>query len=235
MQEGGRTNRGLANAIETLLVLLKELKLEKLSQSERNILLAATQGFLAEKVGEYFSRDRVKFSFSPENSAWQTVHDFLSNAREVGKEGQIAQYLVGAKLSVRFPSILIRNDTYSTSDVQSGSPGDFLVNDTAFHVTVAPNLGHFEKCKTNINSGYTIYLLVPERMVVGSRQNAENIAPNKITVQSIESFVSQNVENHQEITKKSLVVGFKKLLDCYNERVNQIERDKSMLIEIPPN
>ena len=49
----------------------------------------------------------------------------------------MAQYLVGAKLSIRFPNIEIRNDISSTQDEISGSPGDFVVNDAAFHVTVA--------------------------------------------------------------------------------------------------
>jgi hypothetical protein len=235
LEEGGRTNRGLAGEIGRLLDTLKSARLENLSTDERNRILTEVQEFLVSKVGEYFSRERVKFTYNPANTAWHCVHIILETAREGGKEGPVAQYLVGAKLTLRFPNINIRNDSYSASDAQSGSPGDFLVNDTAFHVTVAPNLGHWEKCEQNIGMGYNAYLLVPDRILVGTRQIAESMLPGQITTQSIESFVAQNLEELSVFSKGTLVGGLRRLLETYNERVDQVESDKAMLIEIPRN
>lgn len=110
-----------------------------------------------------------------------------------------------------------------------------MVNDTAFHVTVAPNAGHFDKCKRNIETGYNAYLLVPDRILVGARQNAEGQLPGKITTQSIEAFVAQNLEELSAFSKGELISGFRRILEKYNERVDQVESDKSMLIEIPRN
>jgi hypothetical protein len=235
LKEGGRTNRGLAGDIASLLDALKLAGLDGLPTNARNEALTEVQKFLAGKVGEYFNRERVKVIYNPANTAWQSVHDILDAAREVGKEGPVAQYLVGAKLALRFPELNVRNDISSAQDELSGSPGDFLVNDTAFHVTVAPNTGHFEKCKQNIEMGYSVYLLIPERILMGTRQNAENFLPGRITTQPIESFVAQNLEELSMFSKGELIGGFRRLLEKYNERVDQVEPDKSMLIEIPRN
>lgn len=233
--EAGRTNRGLAGGIEKLLEALRRARLEDFPKDERSQVLEEAQIFLVGKVREYFSRERVKLAYNSENTTWQTIHDVLEKAKESGKEGPVAQYLVGAKLSLRFPEVEIRNDSYSTSDIQSGSPGDFSVNDTVFHVTVSPNLGHLEKCKQNVEMGYRTYILVPDRILVGTRQNAESMLPGRIAVQSIESFVAQNVEELSIFSKGKLVGGFRLLLEKYNERVNKVEPDKSMLIELPRN
>jgi Domain of unknown function (DUF4928) len=235
LSEGGRTNRGLPGDIAGLLDALASAQLESLSVTERNQILNKVQEYLVGRVSEYFSRERVKFVYNPATTAWEGVHSILEAARGVGKEGAVAQYLVGAKLALRFNELDIRNDTSSTQDVSSGSPGDFVISDTAFHVTVAPNSGHFEKCHVNIQKGYNVYLLVPDRMMIGTRQIAESLLPGQITTQSIESFVAQNIEELSLFSKGGLVSGFRRLLDTYNERVDRVETDKSMLVEIPRN
>ncbi len=235
LKEGGRTNRGLPGAITSLLDALREAQLDTLPEAERNRILTEVQRYLAGKVGEYFSRERIKIAYDPAKTAWQAIHEILAAARSVGKEGPVAQYLVGAKLALRFPGQDIRNDVFSAQDEQSGYPGDFLIGDTVFHVTVAPNTGHFEKCRANVIAGHSVYLLVPDRILVGARQNAENFLPGQITVQSVESFVSQNVEELASFSKGEFVSGFRGLLQTYNERVSRVEPDESMLIELPRN
>jgi hypothetical protein len=236
LEEGGRTNRGTRRNIRTLLEALAPLDLDALPQAERNAVLIEMQRWLVlEKVSEYFSRERVKFDFIPEQTAWQTVHDILTAAKMVGKEGQVAQYLVGAKLALRFPDVGVRNDLYSTSDAQSGLPGDFVLGSTVFHVTVSPMPAHYDKCKANVQMGYDVYLLVPDRLMVGARQNAEGILPGRISVQSLEAFVSQNLEELSCFARSGRTSGFRALLQTYNARVDAIEADKSLLIEIPHN
>ncbi len=71
---------GIPSHMRALLNILAPLKLDALSQAERNVVLAAMQRWLVEKVSEYFSRKRVKFDFVPEQTAWQTVHNILAAA-----------------------------------------------------------------------------------------------------------------------------------------------------------
>ena len=235
IKEGGRTNRGGPGDIGKMLEAIRNARLGTLTTIERNEVLENLQKFLVEKVCEYHNRQRLKIIFNPSQSTWQTIYDILSSARDTGKEGPVAQYLVGAKLQLRFPQIQIGNESYSTADDQLGRPGDFHVGDTSFHVTVSPMSAVYEKCKHNIEEGLSVYLLVPDRCLVGARQNAEAIMPGKISVQSIESFVAQNIEELSVFAKDEIKKGFICLLETYNKRVNDTEMDKSMLFEIPRN
>jgi len=76
---------------------------------------------------------------------------------------------------------------------------------------------------------------MPERALAGARQNAELMILGRIAVESIESFVGQNIEELSYITRDKLKHGFRRLLETYNERVDAAETDKSMLVEIPRN
>lgn len=233
LKEGGRTNRGGPGDIGPMLDSLKSAGLEKLSEGERQECLTAMQSYLVERIKEFHSRRRLEFVFDPSKSTWSIIHELFFIARENGKDGPVAQYLVGAKLQIRFPDLDIENKSYSTADDQLGRQGDFYIGDTAFHVTVAPMPPVFEKCKRNIESGYRTYLLVPDAMLAGARQNAGLVLPDKIAVESIESFVSQNIEELSQFTKPGLLTGLRRLLEVYNQRVDAIEIDKSMMIEIP--
>jgi hypothetical protein len=113
-------------------------------------------------------------------------------------------------------------------------PGDFLVGNTAFHVTVSPMPSVYERCKRNTSDGLRAYLLVPDNLLQGSRQNAELACAGKISVESIESFVGQNIEELSTFSSESLPKQLFELLRIYNERVDAVELDKSMLIELPP-
>jgi hypothetical protein len=234
-KEGGRTNRGGPGQIQSMLEELKTMKLASLSPEERNSILESFQGFLVDRVRDFHNRQRLKISFDPSKTTWQLVSELLSLARETGKEGPVAQYLVGAKLQLRFPDEAIENRSFSTADDQLGLVGDFKVHDTAFHVTVAPMQGVYEKCRTNLNKGYRVYLLVPNRTLLGTRQIIDETMPGKVAVEAIESFISQNIEEIAIFSIDKLRKQFRSLLDKYNSRVDEIELDKSFLIEIPPN
>lgn len=146
LAEGGRTNRGGPGAIHGMLRSLGKARLDTLPRGERNAILAELQRFLVSKVTAFHNRQRLKFSYDPGRSTWQCIHELLSIARQTGKEGPVGQYLVGAKLQLRFPQETIRNESYSAADRQTGKHGDFSVQDTIFHVTVAPMSLLFDKC-----------------------------------------------------------------------------------------
>ncbi len=218
-----------------MLESLKKANLEKLVPDKRKEILNEMQRFLVKKVVEFHNRERIKIVYDPSKSTWQNIQGLLSASRETGKEGPVAQHLVGAKLQLRFPDIAVGNESYSTADDQLSRPGDFYIGDTAFHVTVAPMIGVYEKCKVNLENGYRVFLLVPERAVTGARQNAELMDPGRIAVESIESFVGQNIEELSYFSRDKLTNGFRRLLETYNARVASAETDKSMLVEIPRN
>ena len=114
-------------------------------------------------------------------------------------------------------------------------PGDFLIGHTAFHVTVAPMQPLFDKCRHNISQGFKPFLLVPDSKLIGTRQIAEQTSEQQITVESIESFVSQNINEISNFNKDMLITSFKNLVVIYNQRVDEAETDKSLMIELPSN
>lgn len=232
LKEGGRTNRGAPGDVEKMLQALQLLKNEQ--PKSRNQILDRLQGFLVEKVREYHKRQRLKIKYSTAVTTWQAVHDLLALAHELRKDAAVAQYLVGAKLKLKFPAADVRNESSSTADDPRKLAGDFQIGDTVFHVTVSPGQAIYDKSKANLDAGLKVYLLVPDGRLAGARQNAEGSAAGQIAVESIESFVSQNIEELAGFST-ARAEQIRQLLETYNERVSQVETDKSLLIEIPRN
>jgi len=235
----GRSNRGARGDVAALLTAMKALGLDAKPEALRdNALKTMQRHIVTAYVSVYFALKRVKATFDGNAITRQFIHTILDNAGQSGKAGAIAEYLVGAKLALRFrenADVRIRNKRFSTSDVQSGFAGDFQIGNTVFHVTVAPMPDLFEKCKANLERGLRVYLLVPDAQVAGARQNAELFAAGRIAVEAIESFVATNIDEISVFDGEQLKSGFRLLLETYNERVDEVELDKSMLIDIPPN
>lgn len=235
LAECGRTNRGAPNDVGNMLVALEKAKLAEASDDERREIIDGLQRELVGYIVAYHSRQRLTLAYDPTKTNRQTITDLLALAHESGKDGPVAQYLIGAKLALRFPKEEIGNESYSTADVQLNRPGDFFVGDTAFHVTISPQLGHYEKCGKNLADGYKVYLLVPDQYVIGARQNVETVAAGRISVESIESFVAQNIDELATFSRSDARRRLRELLETYNRRVDATENDKSMLIDLPGN
>lgn len=237
VKEGGRTNRGVIGYVDSLLSALKRAQLENLKLEKRNEIIQGLQLFLVDRVRDYHGQQRIEFEYDPSKTTWQTIAELLAKARETKKDGPVAQYLVGAKLALRFPHIAIGNESYSTADDQLERPGDFYVGNTAFHVTVAPLAGVYNRCLRNVQQGYRVFLLVTDQRLQGAKDNVDLIDTlrGRVSVESIETFVSQNLEELSEFKTDELITGFRLLLEKYNERVDAVETDKSLMIEIPAN
>lgn len=233
LKEGGRTNRGLMQNLVPLLTALSESKIAQLTLENRAGALDAMQSFLVERARDIFNSNRISFEYNPGVSSRDIVGTILHVAGERQKAGDVGEYLVGAKLALRFPNHEIRNSAASAADEQTEEQGDFQINDCVFHVTVSPNIGHFDKCKQNLANGLRVFLLVPDNRLSGARQNAEQEVGEGISVESIQSFVSQNIEELAEFAGAEIGQNIRLLLEKYNERVSQVETDLSLLIRIP--
>jgi hypothetical protein len=233
VSEGGRTNRGLRGDVKTLLAALGTASLESLPLPERRIVLGELQAFLTKKVTFLFEMRRIDCKYTPQLSAYQFISSILEAARKRGKEGSVAEYLVGAKLQLRFPGLSIENKCASTADAPHKKHGDFCVGDTIFHVTVSPNEGHLEKCKRNLEENLRPWLLIPESMGY-YRVQVERKLNGPYALSGIETFVAQNIAELAEFSGDLLPAQLLRLLELYNERVAAVESDQSMLIDVPP-
>lgn len=174
----------------------------------------------------------MKIVYDRTETTCHFVRSILASARTAGKPETVANCLVGAKLQLRFPDLAIDNKSADAGS-RDQQFGEFQIGETVFHVTAAPGLRLYEECRTNINAGLKVYLLVSEASVVGARQNAEDISADKITVNSIENFVSQNIDEISKFDPQEQRSQLAALLALYNQRVDAVESDKSLMIEIP--
>ena len=236
LKEGGRTNRGLLPTVDKLLESLRVEKLESIAAAERIEILDELQSRAAQKASDFMNAKKLAIRFMGLSTA-RVVDLLLGEAEKRKKRGQVAQYLVGAKLSLRFPALAIANRSASSADLAAKEAGDFQIHDSVFHVTVSPNSGHIDKCFANLESGLRVYLLVADGMLQAARQmikaRQSEGEGGKIAVYSIESFVSQNIDEMAEFSSDKSASTLRGLLNAYNRRTAEIESDLSLLIEIP--
>ena len=233
LKEGGRTNRGLVKNLTPLLEALSVARIEERSPDARESELGNMQAFLVEKAREKFNAEKLSFDYGKDITSREVVRMILEAAGNRQKAGDVAEYLVGAKLALRFPCYDIRNSAASAADDQTDEHGDFQMNDCVFHVTVSPNSGHYDKCKRNLANGLRVFLLVPDDLLAGTRQNTELTMSGRVSVESIESFVSQNIEELSDFDGKKVPQSMSRLLEKYNERLAEVETDLSLQVEIP--
>lgn len=234
-KEGGRTNRGGQGDIRPLFNVLETLRLEGIDKDNRNTILTEYQRYLVDRVGDFHNKQKLKLTFDPNLPTRQIIHDILTLAADEKKAGPVAQHLVGAKLQLRFPDIRISNESANTADQPTGRSGDFTIGDTVFHVTVHPMTSVFDKCRENIKDGLKAFLLVPDSSLTGSRMWALKDGVELFAVESLESFISQNIEEISAFDPKYRKNSLFNLIYLYNQRVDQAETDKSLMIELPSN
>ncbi len=233
--EGGRTTRATVPAAEGLVKSLNSIEaLADLSAKERTQVVNNLQSWLAKRVSAFLNQQAIEIEVNLSKPSTHIVADILAAADT--KAGAVAQHLVGAKLAVRFPNLDIANFSYTTADQQLRRPGDFVVSDSVFHVTVAPMPPVFHKCEDNLRNGFRPMLVVPESRLQAARQMADAIEVlDKVGIFSVESFIGQNLEELGGFAKDKLAGCFKSLLAKYNERVKCAEVDRSFLIRLPTN
>jgi hypothetical protein len=242
--EGGRTSRGslvLAREFAALLnTSLAATPYMHASPAEQAFARQVVQGWIVVLLqDQYFNQQRIEAELDHRRPVKFAVKMLLAAARERGgtTAGAVAQHLVGAKLSLRFPDQEISNENSTTADQQTERPGDFLVGDTAIHVTMSPGDNLMSnRCKSNLQAGYRPLVLVPEDREAAARQLVDNAGlDDKVAVNSIEDFVGQNIEEIAGFSEPGIKTGLRALLEKYNERVQEVEPDPSLRIKIPEN
>lgn len=217
--EFGRTSRGAPPAASRLIELLRPLQLEDYSQTRRNEILQSLQERLVRELQPLLERDVEVIEFDPSDTFEKMLKDVLENVSKASS-GAVAQHLVGSKLQLRFPDILIPIDTAAAADAPTNRPGDILVKDTVFHVTMAPQPAVYDKCKENLGQGLRVYLLVPHKRLKSAQKSAEDKGiGGQIFVQTIESFIAQNIDEIARFSKDEFNRQREELVRIYNQRL----------------
>ncbi len=243
--EGGRTSRGTVDLARQLADVLNRsaasrIYLESSSLTQAEVRRLLQLWFVRRVARDFFDQQRIEANeLDPNKPVRRAIAELIQAARLRGGTvaGAVAQHLVGTTLSLRFPAIEVSNERYTTADQQTDRPGDFLVGDTAFHVTLSPSdhlMSH--RCASNIQHGYRVLVLVPEGSVVAGWQLARNTdIGDRIAISGIEEFVGDSIEELATYSTPQIRRSLRLLLERYNERVRAAEPDPSFQIEIPGN
>lgn len=155
------------------------------------------------------------------------IHDVLKQAEEKGKSGDVAQYLVGAKLALRFKRDVPvfpanKADRKSRSD-REARLGDFELENAVIEVAVGlPDDKHISQVGEALEvSDAEVWLLTrADRVATWKNElsDSDGVDIRRVVVTSVEAFVGQNVTELGEFSAKGKLAQLQALFDLYNTR-----------------
>jgi hypothetical protein len=233
-EEGGRTSRGSMGLMEHYVTFLNTLYHEELLE------LSNVEKWWVENVKKFFASQPIRVKADVSKSLRQIIQDLLDAALERQREcsgtmvvGAVLEHLVGAKLSIALPEVEIPQKNFSAADAPTQAKGDFLVGDTAIHVTVAPAEALVRKCKNNLGEGLRPLVVTTESGVGGIRALAENAdIANRIDILEVGQFITINVYEWIGFRNQDRSLSLEKLVAVYNKIVEECETDPSLKISL---
>jgi hypothetical protein len=194
-EEGGRTSRGSISIMRAYLKMLNGLHEDGMLDFE------IIEEWWVDRVKNYFSSEPFKLKIDPSKSLRSIVGELIDAAFDRQREcqgtmiaGAVMQHLVGAKLRLLMPDAQIEHKGFSVADAPGGRKGDFLVGDTAIHVTTAPTEALIRKCLDNLRENIRPIIITTHSGVGGAGALAKNAdADDRIDIMEVEQFISTNV------------------------------------------
>jgi len=204
-----------------------------------NVDLDAVENFWIARVHEFFSAKPFRIRLDASRSLRTVVRDVLQQAEERQKNtpgmnyvGGVMQHIVGAKLECALGAGKFEHNGFSTSDAQTGRPGDFFIGDVAIHVTTSPGEAVIERCRDNLDDGYRPVLVTMQRGLTVAEALADNAGmADRIDVFEIEQFVALNLYELGKFAAEGRRVAVSDLVKRYNEIIEDVETDPSMKID----
>jgi hypothetical protein len=212
----------LHDLLKKLAALPSEFTSEQERRSDEQVMEWCVEHFRARRLARPI---HIKLP-EQRSPAWQASM-LLLLARDLKVEGMVANHLSRATLEFACAKM------ERALPVNAGEHGDFRLGTTCFHVTAAPGSAVISKCKDNALSGLHPVLLVPRELVSKSRHLAEDAnAANEITIIAIEDFVAANIIEISEGRQSEFFDTLKAIVTAYNRRLEEVETDMSLRIEL---
>jgi len=233
-EEGGRTSRGSINRMRTYLDLLNSLHAEGLLDFKE------IEKWWIQHVKAYFAAKPFKLKLDPSKSLRNMISELIETAFERQREcggtmiaGAVMQHLVGAKLELVAPYGCLEHQGFSVADAPGGRKGDFLIGDTAVHVTTAPSEALIRKCFSNLNENLRPLIITTESGAGGAVALAKNAnLADRIDILEIEQFIAANVYEWSRFECAQRTVSIRELAATYNRIIEQVETDPSLKIKV---
>lgn len=245
-EEGGRTSQGSVQKMRAYLDFLNELAQKK------RLDFPAIEKWWIDQVREYFRSHPLdlkkgyyrpkpfNLKVDPSKSIRSIVSDLIEAAFARQREcpgvmvaGAVMQHLVGAKIETALPDARIAHEGFSVADAPSGRKGDFLIGDTAIHVTTAPTEALIRKCCDNLAQSIRPLVITTQSGVGGAIALAKNEdVAERIDIIEIEQFIATNVYEWTAFQQAKRSVTVRQMVEVYNRIIDQCETDPSLKIEM---
>ncbi len=233
-EEGGRTSRGSIKRMKHYVRLLNGL-------AEENTLdFKKIEAWWIDRVQKFFTSQPFRIKIDQSKSLRRIVGELIEAAFARQEEcpgtmiaGAVMQHLVGAKLQVALPKSKIEHKGFSVADAPGGRKGDFLVGDTAIHVTTAPTEALIRKCRDNLAKNIRPVIITTDSGAGGAHALARNAEiADRIDILEIEQFVATNVYEWSAFIQAKRPPKVAELVEEYNKIIDSSETDPSLKISI---
>lgn len=232
-EEGGRTSRGSLGNMETYVAFLNAFP-----KKGGAFDLDRVERWWVERVREFFASKPFVLRFDSSKSLRAIIRDLLAQALTRQREapgtmyvGAVLQHLVGAKLDIVLGGI--EHHGSSVADGVSGRSADFLVGDTAIHVTTSPGEALLRKCGRNLESSLRpVVVTLSDQVAVAEGLAKQAAVADRLDVLDAEQFLAGNIFEHGRFEQAGRMTTAGALVEKYNEVVAAHETDPSLRIEL---
>lgn len=229
--EAGRTSRGTPTLAKTYATFLNELSLTPTDVKEIEVWWVG-------RFVDFFNSQPFKLNYDTSRSLAAVIDDLLGQATARQKKnpgtmyaGAVLQHLVGAKLELALPEITITHNGASVADAVSSRSGDFVLDNTIIHCTMAPGDALLLKCKDNLRSGAQPIILTVGKGVIAAQNLAETHGiEGRVEVMDALQFLAANLYEMSLFKASDRRIKVAQLVAKYNDIVAMHEADASLRI-----
>ncbi len=239
-RNSGRRSNNIGAWGAPLLELLSTEGFEALSVDEQDDLLGRAQHHLAMRIREIAETAPIMVHIEG-RSAESVIRDVLEQGDARSKSGDIAQYLVAAKLELRLgielPLHPANKGDRKGFDDTSARTGDFEIEDATLEIAIGPPDGkHLAQIEDTIQeTTRQVWLLTRHSHLHKWQQmlgGLKKVDDKRIVVSSVESFIGQNVSEIAAFSASRTAGTLQQLFDLYNNRWVAALGTPAMLIQI---
>jgi hypothetical protein len=220
----GRRSSNLPEWGQELLDIIASAGFEKANPEQREKIISEAQTILAKPLREIIEQEPLEVRLKG-RTIENVIHGLLLEAEEKRKSGDVAQFLVGAKLSLRFKRAFPvqpsnKSDRKSLFDPKA-KLGDFEIENAVIEVAVGPaEEKHIEQIAQILEQSESeVWLLTRSDRVAGWKNEikaSQDIDSKRVVVTSVEAFIGQNITELAEFSAKGKAAQLMALFDLYN-------------------
>lgn len=221
----GRRSSNLPEWGQELLDVIGSAGFEKANGEQRERIVSEAQSILAKPLRDIIEQEPLEARLKG-RTVENLIHGLLLQAEEKRKSGDVAQYLVGAKLSLRFKRPFPvqpanKSDRKSLFDPMA-KLGDFEIENAVIEVAVGPaDEKHIEQVAQILEQSESeVWLLTRLDRVAGWKNEIkayQDIDTKRVVVTSVEAFVGQNITELGDFSTKGKAAQLVDLFDIYND------------------